>query len=209
MLYKILNWCKSNLLLAIITILVIVVVLQRCERNAITSQEIIVKRDTVWKKVTDTIVTKPKLVKTIVGKPEIKIKYVADPNYDRLVIQYNGLVDKYIEQNIQTDSILIDSIGYINITDTISENLIIGRKTSYSFKYPEITNTITLPYKAKTQVYFGGGVQAVPNTARTAINAGLLLKTNKDKIFNIYVGMDTHRDYQVGIQTYWKIKLKK
>jgi hypothetical protein len=72
MVSKILTWFKDNLLVALIAILVIVIVLQKCERDAITSQ-IIVKTDTM-EKVTDTIVTKPKLIKTIVGK--IKIKYV-------------------------------------------------------------------------------------------------------------------------------------
>jgi hypothetical protein len=68
MVSKILTWFKDNLLVALIAILVIVIVLQKCERDAITSPEIIVKTDTIWKKVTDTIVTKPKLIKTIVGK---------------------------------------------------------------------------------------------------------------------------------------------
>jgi hypothetical protein len=77
-------------------------------------------------KITDTIVTKPKLIKTIVGKTWNKIKYVADPNYNRLVKQYNGLVD-YTEQNIHKDSIKIDDIGYVNIIDTVSENLIVGK----------------------------------------------------------------------------------
>jgi hypothetical protein len=55
----------------------------------------------------------------------VKIKYVADPNYNRLVKQYNGLVDKYTEQNIHKDSIKIDDIGYVNIIDTVSENLLL------------------------------------------------------------------------------------
>jgi Flp pilus assembly pilin Flp len=67
MVSKILTWFKDNLLVALIA-LVIVIVLQKCERDAITLPEIIVKTDTIWKKVTDTIVTKPKLIKTIVGK---------------------------------------------------------------------------------------------------------------------------------------------
>ena len=148
---KILNWFKNNLLIAIIVILVIVVVFQKCERDAIKTSEIIVKTDTVWKKITDTIVTKPRLIKTIVGKPEVKIKYIADPNYDKLVKQYNILVVKYTEQNVHKDSIKIDDIGYVNIIDTVSENLIVGRKTSYSLKYPTITTTITKPAKLVNQ----------------------------------------------------------
>jgi uncharacterized protein YceK len=73
-------------------------------------------------------------------KPEIKIKYVADPNYNRLVKQYNGLVDKYTEQNIHKDSIKIDDIGYVNIIDTVMKPYC-WKKTSYSLKYPTITTT--------------------------------------------------------------------
>jgi hypothetical protein len=41
MVSKILTWFKDNLLVALIAILVIVIVLQKCERDAITSLKLL------------------------------------------------------------------------------------------------------------------------------------------------------------------------
>jgi hypothetical protein len=46
-------------------------------------------------------------------------------------------------------------------------------------------------------------------TGTTELNLGLLLKNKKDQIYNIYGGVDTRGDYQIGVQSYWKIKLGK
>lgn len=200
-------WIKNNFFNLLILILVAVIMLQRCESKINTPVKPTVIRDTVWAAMQDVIISNPTLIKTIPGK--VDSVYTPNPNYNELVKQYQKIVEDYLASNIHKDSVKIDSIGYISIIDTVTKNKLTGRKTSYNFKYPIITNTITLPPVVKTQLYFGGGIESKSMTGTTELNLGLLLKNKKDQIYNIYGGVDTRGDYQIGIQSYWKIKLKK
>jgi len=204
---KILLFIKNNFFNLLIAVLVLIVLLQRCGGPTPTPELPTVKKDTVWVVKQNIYITKPTLVQTIPGEPGTD--FIPDPNYSKLVLQYQSLVKDYIAKNIHRDSIKIDSIGYVNIEDTVSHNLIQGRKTSYKFKYPVITNTITLPQERKNQLYFGGGLESNPMAGSMEFNVGLLLKNKKDQIFNVYGGVDTRGDYQIGLQSYWKIKLHK
>lgn len=204
--YKTYDWINKNFFNVIILILVCVILLQKCNSKEDKVEPKVVK-DTVWVEAKNTVVTKPVLIKTIPGK--VSVQYIPDPEYKKLVIQYQELVKAYIAKNIHKDSIKIDSIGYVHIQDTVSKNLITGRKTFYSLKYPIITNTITLPVKKTNQLYYGGGLQGGQNQLINQFNAGVLLKTKSDQIYNVYTGLDTNGHVQVGLQAYWKIKLHK
>jgi hypothetical protein len=114
-----------------------------------------------------------------------------------------------LAKNISSDSIKIDSIGHVYITDTVSKNMIIGRSTRYNVKYPIITNTVIVPEKKKLQMYLGGGVQGQKNEIINQINAGLLLKTKKDQIIGINAGTTINGNAVYGVQSFWKIRLKK
>jgi len=206
-LIQIFNWIKNNFLNVIVIGLLLVVMLQRCGGPTPNPDEPTIKRDTVWMSTTHTVVSQPTIIKTIPGKPGTE--YKPDPNYDKLVKQYQKIVEDYIAQNIHKDSIKIDSIGYINITDTVTKNKIIGRKTSYTLKYPVITNTITLPPEKHNQLYIGGGLQGDQNELLNQFNAGILFKNKKDQIYGIYTGIDTDGQVQFGLQSYWKISFRK
>ena len=199
---KILDIIRKYFLLAVVAVLVILLTLERCNKPKPTPGPISVKRDTVWAVSNSTQVTKPVLIRTVPGDPEIH--YIPDTSYAKLVLQYQALVKEYIANNTYKDSIKIDSIGYVNIIDNVSHNSLKDRKTSYSLKYPIITNTITVPAPKKNQLYIGGGLEYSP-TMGQELNAGLLLKNKKDQIYSIYGGVNSVSGYQVGIQSYWKI----
>ncbi len=208
-LLKILEFIKKNFFNFLILILVAIILLQRCGNGGgdNSSQKPTIVRDTVWVKTNNTVITQPTIVKTIPGIPGKE--YIPNPNYDKLVLQYQALVKDYIAKNIHKDSIKIDSLGYVKIEDKVSKNLIVGRKTSYSLRYPIITNTITVPQEQRNQVYFGGGLEGNQSQIINQFNAGLLLKTKSDKIYNVYGGVDLNGQLNVGLQAYWKIKLHK
>jgi hypothetical protein len=206
-LINVFNWVKKNFFNVVILILVSVILLQKCNSDTPKPIQPKIVKDTVWVVTKNTVTTKPVLVKTIPGKANPK--YIPDPNYSKLLIQYQALVKAHIAKNIQRDSIKIDSIGYVHIEDTVSENVITGRKTSYLLKYPIITKTITLPPLRTNQLYYGGGLQGGQKQLINQFNVGLILKTKSDQIYNIYTGLDTDGQVQVGLQAYWKIKLHK
>lgn len=201
------NFIKKNYIYLIIGVLISVILLQRCGGEKPIVDPPRVKIDTVWIKHDSIIYSKPKVITVIKGVPEIQ--YVPDPSYAKLVIQYKQLVDLCTAKNIYSDTLKIDSIGYVNVKDTISKNRIQGRSYNYNVKYPVITKTITLQAPAKTQVYVGGGLQGDTYSIINEFSTGLLLKTKRDQIYGLYTGIDTDGKIQYGLQIYWKIKLHK
>ena len=194
----------------LIVVLLAILLLQRCGGEAETDGPKIV-RDTVWVYHDSTINSKPQVIKTepyAVPIDRWNTEYLPDSNYSKLFKQYEVLVRELLAKNVSYDSIKIDSIGHIYITDTVSRNAIIGRSTHYNLKYPVITTTITIPEPKKTQWYIGGAVQGSQSELVDGIDAGILIKNKKDQIYGGYIGINPLGYLQFGLQSYWKIKLK-
>jgi hypothetical protein len=155
------------------------------------------------------IVSKPQLIKSISIESHDTIinQYLPDTNYAKLVLQYQEVVNTLLAKNIHSDSIRIDSNGYVKITDTVQRNLITGRSSQVNIRYPIIKETITLPAKKVTQMYVGGLLQANPGINQVGV--GALLKTRNDFLFGTSLGVNTNGALQYGVGAYWKLKLKK
>jgi hypothetical protein len=202
---------KKNLLSVIIVILLIITVLQRCKSDVVVDAPKII-RDTMWVSNDTTIVSKPQVIKTIpyeVSRETIIKEYLPDSNYAELLKQYEDLVSQLLAKNIMQDSIRIDTNGYVKITDTVQKNLIVGRSTEVSMKYPIIKETVIQPAPKTRQLYLGGQVSASQGQLINGLNGGLLLKNKKDQIYGVTVGVNTDGNISYGLQSYWKIKLKK
>jgi hypothetical protein len=201
------EYIKKNFLTLLIVILLFIIFIQDVKRSKIVEKPTI-KRDTVWVQKDSVIYSRPLITKTIL--PTIIEKhYIADTNKVKLTEQYNELVKLYLSKNIHNEKIKIDSLGYVDITDTVSKNLIQGRKISYDLKYPIVTNTVTLSPLRNNQLYYGGGIELNPSQLINQFNAGLLLKTKSDHIYSVYGGIKTDGQFQIGLQSYWKISFKK
>ena len=198
---------KKNLVNIIVLVLLVIVALQRCEPTGPSEQPTIV-RDTVLVVKESFTTTKPQVVETILAHDSIITKeYVPDTNYAKLVLQYQEVVNQLLAKNIQKDSVAIDSVGYVKITDTVQKNLVIGRSVQTKISYPIIRETITLPAKKTNQLYIGGAILGSPSP--NAIMGSALLKTRNEKMFGGSLSINTYGDIQYGVHSYWKIKLKK
>jgi hypothetical protein len=202
------KFIKDNLLTVVILVLLSIIVLQKCGAPAPVEAPTVV-RDTTWIVKDSLIVSKPQLIKSISIESHDTIinQYLPDTNYAKLVIQYQEVVNTLLAKNIHSDSIRIDSNGYVKITDTVQRNLITGRSSQVNIRYPIVKETITLPAKKVTQMYIGGVVQAAP--AINQISVGALLKTRNDFLFGTSLGVNTDGNIQYGVGAYWKLKLKK
>jgi len=202
------QFVKKNLLSLAIVVLLIVVALQKCAQPG-ASEEPTIVRDTAWVVKDSLIYSKPQLVKTIEIESHDTIinHYIPDTNYQKLVLQYQEVVNQLLAKNIQQDSVRIDTNGYVKIIDTVQKNLIVGRSTQVNIKYPIIKETITLPAKKVNQLYVGGAFQT--NSQNQQISVGALLKTRKDFLFGGSLSVNTYGDFMYGVGTYWKLKLKK
>jgi hypothetical protein len=203
---------KVNISEILIVILLIIILLQRCGRTPENPTAPQITRDTVWVQKDSTIISKPQLIKTepyAVPIDRWSTEYLPDTNYATLLKQYEALVRELLAKNIHSDSIKIDSIGHIYITDTVSKNIIIGRSTYYNLKYPIITTTIVIPEKKRNQLYIGVSIQGNEITPLDQINIGFLFKSKKDQMFGLSAGIGMNGQIQYNISSYWKIKLKK
>jgi hypothetical protein len=179
---------------------------------------ITIQSDTSWKAIIAKITQSqpPSIVNTI-PYPVEKLEpiYIPDTNYQRLKVQFEELRDKYLATNIQKDSLKIDTIGYVHVTDSVQKNQIVGRSYEYKLKYPTITNTITIrePYKPKRQLYLGGSIGGVERQSGqlevNEIGLGLLYKNKKDQQFGAKVNYNFGEGLGGEISSYWKIGKRK
>ena len=200
---------KDHIYNFIIVVLAIIILLQRCSKGNSSPCETKVTRDTIWIHKDSTIYSKPQLIKTIaVPVEQWNTEYLPDTNYTKLLQQYQDVVTKYLSSNLLQDSIKIDSIGYLKIIDTISLNLVKGRSTSYKFKYPVVKETLTVVPEPKRQVYAGIGLGGDGVNLIDQVSLGMLYKDRRDRIFGASI-MASPRGIVYGVQSFWKIKLRK
>lgn len=201
------QFVKKNLVSLIILLLLVIVLLQRCEAPKPVDGPKVV-RDTVWVVKDSLITAKPQVTKTIEIRSYDTIinNYIPDTNYAKLAAQYQEVVKELLAKNIHSDSIRIDTNGYVKIVDTVQKNVIVGRSTKVNIRYPIIKETVTIPQKKVTQLYVGGAI--LGNPVPSAIMGSALLKTRNEKLFGGSLSINTYGELQYGVHSYWKLKLK-
>ena len=201
------QFVKQNILNLTVVVLLLIVILQKCTQPTPVEPPKVV-RDTIWVVKDSLITSKPQVTKTIqiLSSDTIINNYLPDTNYQKLVIQYQEVVNQLLAKNIHQDSIRIDTNGYVKIVDTVQKNMIVGRSTRVNIKYPVIKETVTIPQKKVTQLYVGGVFQT--NFKNQQIGASALLKTRNDFLFGASLSINTYGDPMYGVGTFWKLKLK-
>lgn len=198
----------NKLLTGIIVVLVFYVAFSKngCSPRNQKSDTVTV-HDTTWS-VHDTTIYKTLKGKVLHDTIATPPEYIADTNYPKLLAQYNDLLSKYMALVEFKDTIRLDTLGYVAITDTVNQNNIKGRSVRSNYKIPTITvtNTITNYAPPKAMLFFGGGVQGNQTLGVTGANLGILYKSKKDKIVGFNVGSTIGSQLNYGISSYWKIK---
>lgn len=202
-------------------LLIAIVVFQQCGGNKKGTGEIVKvdgKKYELIKHEIDTIeVVKTKVVtkkgediyhETIV-EHEVKVPVNVDTN---------AILKEYYTKVLYKDVLVLpDSLGTVAVTDTISQNKIFGRTFNANVKQRTIKETTIVKELPKNQVYFGFGGQFNKADLITGLSTGLILKTKKDKIYQVNLGVSnttidgTNGEFKpyVGAGVYWKIRLKK
>ena len=134
------------------------------------------------------------------------------------IIDTAALLKDFFAKNVYKDTLrLPDSLGIVAVTDTITQNKILGRTFNASVKQREIKETLIVKELPKTQVYYGfnGGFNKADVVSN--IGAGVIIKTKKDKIYQLGAGVANRTvdgtngslSPYLGAGVYWKIKFKK
>jgi len=161
-------------------------------------------------------------VKVVTKKGKDIVHEVID--VDTLVLKEMVNVDSaailkdYLAKIIYKDTLVLDGgLGTIALTDTITKNRILGRTWDAKVKERIIKEELIVKEPAKAQLYYGLNAGFNKADYVSAVGAGVILKTKKDKIYQLGVGVNnrttdgTNGSFSpyIGFGTYWKIKVKK
>jgi hypothetical protein len=195
----------------VIVALIAIIFFQRSCVNPKVTPTVIkteVKIDTFYDTHTDTVASYVPIPKFILRHDTT---YKISDDVQELRSQLVECLGKYYERKIYEDSLKIDSIGYVKINDTISQNNIAGRSYISNYKIPVITKNILITEQTppKRQVYLGGELVAGGQSFVQGAYLGVLFKNKKDQIFGLKGGLDINGQPLVGVSSYWKIKFHK
>jgi hypothetical protein len=127
------------------------------------------------------------------------------------------ILKEFYKKVVYKDSLKLDNdLGMISITDTIYKNKVLGRKWNAYLKERTVKETTIVKELPKNQVYWGFNGGFNKEDVVSNVSGGLILKTKKDKLVQLNVGVANSNTPTgnkmtpyVGFGMYWKIKLKK
>jgi hypothetical protein len=129
-----------------------------------------------------------------------------------------ALLKDYLAKVVYKDTLKLDGdLGTIALTDTITKNRILGRTWDAKVKERIIKEELIVKEPAKAQLYYGLNAGFNKTDYVSAVGAGVILKTKKDKLYQLGIGVNNRTtdgtngafSPYVGFGTYWKIKVKK
>lgn len=179
----------------LIVVLVIMVLFQsQCSKKPTVEPEVIVTIETKW----DTV----EVVQTEYV-PKWKTKLVVE--YDTIPSDIDTILilKDYYAKYSYTDTLTLDTLGFLVLNDTITMNSILSRSFVSNIKIPTTTITKEI-YLNKREFYWGLGLQG--QTGQLNYLGGELMYKNKQKNM-LGLGLGVNQDLQPVLsgRIYWKI----
>ena len=190
----------KNIQFLLIVVLVILLLLQRsCSSNKEIIEPItITKVETKW----DTIT-----INKVEYIPKWETKIVTVYENDTIII--NTPIDtlevlkEYYAKNVYIDEIVLDSLGVVTITDTITQNKIFSRQVKSNILIPTTTLTQEV-YLNKRELYWGLNVIGRSNKINY-LGAGLLYRSKNKNIYGLGLGVNELFQPVISAGYYMKI----
>lgn len=169
----------------------------------------------------DTVIVEHTKVKYVKGKDIYHETIIEKEKRINVPVYTKGdtirIVESYNQKVLYKDKFVLDNnLGTIELTDTLYQNKILGRKWNAQVKERTITDTKIVKELPKNQVYVGVNAAFDKVNFGNSIGTGVLLKTKKDKIYQLNLGISNQQSINgnnqivpyIGGGVYWKIKLK-
>jgi hypothetical protein len=204
---------KPYLTIIVVGTLLLIIFLQRtCTKELVqvSDPEVVIKIDTVYKHITDTVIKKVPVKSIVYIKPD-GLQYTSDENIDTCRARFDYLLKQHIARRVYQDTLKIDSLGTIVIQDTVWLNKLHGKRGYIKdYKIPFVTKTIIITNEREPvrQLYIGGNLFGDKN-ALQLVTPGVLYKTKKDQIYQANLGINFDGTFTYGVGAYWKISFKK
>ena len=185
----------KNIQSLLIVVLIFVIYLMRSCQGENVPTEPTVTRDTIIEYVT--------IEKTYpIYVP--KVKYVTKVDIDTFStpIDTATILADYYAVRTYEDTQVLDSLD-LTITDTVSQNQILGRKIAYNFTYPRSTIRETIILN-KRELYFGIGVTGNQDQLQY-LGGEMVFKNKKRQAYGLGVGVDQNLVPVISARMYWKL----
>ena len=185
----------QNIQSLLLVVLVVIIFLMRGCSGTPASTEPRVERDTIIE-----YVTIEKEYPVYVPK----VKYITKVNIDTFTtpIDTSAILADYYAIKTYEDKQVLDSLD-LTITDTVSQNQIIGRKIAYNFTYPRKTVKETI-YLNKRELYFGVGITGNPDQLQY-LGGEMVFKNKKRQAYGLGVGVDQSLVPVISFRMLWKL----
>lgn len=200
----------QNILTIFFSLIIIFLLFKNNKENKPIITKVDGKKYELLKHNVDTIVIKN--TQTIIkeGKDIYHETIVYDTTYLSLPIDTSKILSQYFTTVIYKDTLkLKDSLGYITLIDTITQNKIDGRKWIANVNKLTINNTTYLKELPRNQVYIGFNGEVNKTNLVNGVGLGFIFKNKKDNIYLINAGVNTRLTPYINGGMYWKIKLRK
>jgi len=194
------DWFKNIQTLLIVALAALLFFQRSCSSTSSVEPQVITKVITKW----DTL-----KVETKEYIPKYIRKTVVDIDTFQMPIDTISILKDYYAKYFYTDTIKVDSLGFIVINDTVTRNLISKRDVQSNIFIPTTTITNTI-YLNKRELYGGVSVSGMINPVYNEspikyISGELLYKNKKKQIYGFGLGIDEDFLPIVSGRMYWKI----
>ena len=198
----------------IIGLIIVILLMRMCEGNGGEGEKKIVKIDgkkyEVIKHTVDTVIVP--VTQTVYKKGEtiFRERIVEIEKPTKVDVDTSKILEEFYSKFVYKDTLkLKDSLGYITVTDTITQNKILGRVFDAKVNKTTIKETLIVKDLPVNQVYVGGVAGFDKTNIVNFVGPNFVLKTKKDKMFSLGVGLGLNSGLAVQAGMYWKISFKK
>ena len=133
-------------------------------------------------------------------------------------VDTSAILRDFLVYNTSLDTLkLTNNQGFVYLTQTTNQNRIVDRKFSATIKPKIVRETPPPPPPIRNQAFFGINGALSQEDWVNSIGLGLILKTKKDHLYQVNLGVANRtldgvsgelRPY-IGGGVFWKIKVKK
>ena len=194
----------SNIQTLVIFVLIILVLMKTCGGPSDVSEveKIVTKIETRY----DTLEVEKK-----VYVPKYTTRVVTNTVTDTVVLKSKidtlEILKDYYSKYVYKDTLKLDSLGYITIIDTITQNKIFSRNFDSQVLIP--TTTITNDIYLNKAKFFGGVSIGGNKTQINFLSGDLLYKSKSDNVYGLGLGVNENLQPIITGRLYWRIRFKK
>jgi hypothetical protein len=135
--------------------------------------------------------------------PKWKEKIVIDIDTFLVNVDTNAILSDYYAKYYFVDTLSLDTLGYVLVEDTVTQNKIASRKVNYKVNIPKITIEKTI-YVNEREFYYGLGLAGNPKQLNY-LGAEMLYKTKKKQAYGLGIGVNQNFQPVITGRIFWKI----